>query len=142
MPSILVVDDGPEVLKMTADLLTREGYEVMRAASPVEAISALKANSKGVDLLLIDAVLPTMSGPELAEQILSLYPSVKILFMTGLDALSVTLAFGKPCDTIQKPFLTNVTEDQSGFDARQYVGCGGVCFRTGRGFSQASPGGR
>jgi two-component system cell cycle sensor histidine kinase/response regulator CckA len=104
MPSILVVDDDPAVLKMTADVLAREGYEVLRAASPLEAISAVKANSKAVDLMLIDAVLPAMSGPELAEQMLSLYPSVKILFMTGLDALSITLAFGKPCETIQKPF--------------------------------------
>jgi hypothetical protein len=36
---------------------------------------------------------------------LLLYPSAKILFITGLDALSVTLAFGRPCESIQKPFL-------------------------------------
>ena len=105
MRSILVLDDDPAVLKMTADLLAREGYEIMRAASPVEAIHTLKASSNGVDLMLIDAILPSMSGPEFAEQMLLLYPSAKILFMTGLDALSVTLAFGRPCESIQKPFL-------------------------------------
>lgn len=112
MPSILIVDDDAAVLKMTADLLANEGYDVMRASSPVEAIHTLKANSQGVDLMLVDAVLPAMSGPEFAEQMLSLYPSVKILFMTGLDALSITLAFGQPCDTIQKPFLLSALKSR------------------------------
>lgn len=103
MQRILVVDDDPDVLRLTADLLTREGYDVLPAASPLQALDMLK-NVTGVDLMLIDAVLPMMSGPEFAEQMVTRYPAVRILFMTGLDALSVTLAFGKECDSIQKPF--------------------------------------
>lgn len=104
MARILVVDDDPQVLSMTADLLAQEGHEVVRAASALEAIEIIKADPKTFDLMLVDAVLPTMSGPEFAEKMLLLHPEVKILFMTGLDALSITLAFGKPCETIQKPF--------------------------------------
>lgn len=104
MPRILVVDDDLEVLTMTADLLAREGYDVMRAGSPLQALEALGAHAAQVDLVVIDAVLPTISGPELAEQIVAKYPDVRVLFMTGLDALSVTLAYGKACESIQKPF--------------------------------------
>ena len=77
MRSILVLDDDPAVLKMTADLLAREGYEVMRAASPVEAIHTLKASASGVDLMLIDAILPTMSGPELRSRCFCFIPLSK-----------------------------------------------------------------
>jgi CheY-like chemotaxis protein len=52
----------------------------LRAASPVEAIQTLEAKSSVVDLMLIDAILPNMSGPEFAEQMLTRYPFVEILF--------------------------------------------------------------
>lgn len=100
----MVVDDDPEVLKLTSDVLTQEGYQVVSAATPVDALGHLTSDQKGFDLLLIDAVLPAMSGPELAEKMLVAQPDAKVLFMSGLDALAVTLAFGKPCESIQKPF--------------------------------------
>ncbi len=79
----------------------------IQAAAPYEAMEILEANSRAVDridLMLVDAVLPSMSGPEFAERVLSLHPYTRVLFMTGLDALAITLAFGKPCKSIQKPF--------------------------------------
>ena len=104
MARILVVDDDPQVLRLTADLLTREGHDVTQAANPLQAMNLMAASSAAIDLMLIDAVMPTMSGPEFAEQMMMRYPGIKILFMTGLDALSVTLAYGKACESIQKPF--------------------------------------
>jgi two-component system, cell cycle sensor histidine kinase and response regulator CckA len=112
MSRIFVIDDDPQVLKLTAAFLLQEGHEVLQASDPQQALEILTACTHTVDLLVVDAVLPSMSGPELAESLLSISPSSQVLFITGLDALTMTIAYGKPCETIQKPFSLKVFKDK------------------------------
>jgi DNA-binding response OmpR family regulator len=112
MSRILVIDDDPQVLKLTATSLEQEGHDVLQASDPQRAMETLTASTKPVDLLVVDAVLPDMSGPELVDGLLSISPSSQVLFITGLDALTMTLAYGKPCETIQKPFSLKVFKDK------------------------------
>jgi adenylate cyclase len=82
---ILVVDDTPPNVKLLADLLTAKGYAVVTAASGREAIEKVEAERP--DLVLLDVVMPGMSGYEVCERLrknpaLALLPVVMI---TALD---------------------------------------------------------
>ena len=102
--TILIVDDEPAVLGVTARILRQAGYATLEAGSGQEALSLATAHD--FQLLLTDSVMPAMPGPELAERIAALRPGVPVLHMSGhtaglLDARRIRdreLAF------IQKPF--------------------------------------
>jgi len=110
--TILVVDDDSSVVEVLHKILSRHGYEVLQASSAEQAAAAVRehareharGNANPIDLLIVDAVMPSVSGPELADGLLKLLPEMKVLFITGLDGLAIQLAFGRPCECIQKPF--------------------------------------
>ena len=60
--TILVVDDDPSVVTVVHRILSVYGYEVLEAGSVEEAIAAVKQSLLGVDLLIIDAIMPKVSG--------------------------------------------------------------------------------
>jgi len=101
--TILLVDDDSTVVKALGNALTRCGYTVLSAVTLEDAMEASKRTPE-IDLLVVDAVMPQVSGPELAEILLFLRPTMKVLFITGLDGLTIHLAFDRPCWCLQKPF--------------------------------------
>jgi DNA-binding response OmpR family regulator len=101
--TILLVDDDPNVVQPLQSILSHRGYSVVGAATFDEAIAAARRPGE-IHLLVVDAVMPQISGPELAEILLFLRPNLKILFITGLDGLAIRLAFDRPCAVLQKPF--------------------------------------
>src|ERR1700685_1142986 len=104
-PKVLVVDDEPEVRKLVAAMLVRNGYRVISADSGENAIRLFK-NNPDTDLLLTDVVAPGMSGPMIADQIASLKPGIKVLFMTGYEGTQVVQRYvvGKGYSLLIKPF--------------------------------------
>lgn len=104
LKTILVVDDDSSVVTLVHRILAVYGYEVLEARSVEEAIAAVQQAQPGIDLLIADAVMPKVSGPELADILLFLRPDLKVLFITGLDCLTMQLAFNRPCGFLQKPF--------------------------------------
>ena len=64
---ILVVDDTPQNVKLLTDLLTVKGYAVVTAASGAEALARIEADRP--DLVLLDVVMPGMSGYEVCQRI-------------------------------------------------------------------------
>jgi class 3 adenylate cyclase len=64
---ILVVDDTPQNVKLLADLLTVKGYQVVTAASGPEALA--RAAAERPDLVLLDVVMPQMSGYEVCRKL-------------------------------------------------------------------------
>ena len=105
--TILLVDDDTMVVQALDKALSKQGFQVLRADTPEEAIAAAQGHVAGIDLLLVDAVMPQMSGPELADILLFLRPQMKVLFITGLDPLAIRLAFDHPCECLQKPFTVS-----------------------------------
>ena len=81
---ILVVDDEPIVLKIVSDILLASGYEVLRAASPGEALDTARRHDGPIRLMLSDVVMPGLNGPDLADAIERLHPETECLFMAGL----------------------------------------------------------
>ncbi len=80
---VLLVEDVPEIGTMLASFLRRQGYTVLQATLPSEALELLNAHSGKLDLLITDVVMPEMRGPQLAAIIREIQPQTKILFVSG-----------------------------------------------------------
>jgi signal transduction histidine kinase/CheY-like chemotaxis protein len=104
--TILLVEDEPMILDITGKMLECQGYTVMAAATPGEAIRLAREHSGDIHLLMTDVVMPEMNGRELAKNLLSLYPKLKRLFMSGYtaDVIAHHGVLDEGVQFIQKPF--------------------------------------
>jgi two-component system, cell cycle sensor histidine kinase and response regulator CckA len=84
--TVLLVEDEPGILEMTTRMLERLGYTVLAAGTPGEAIRLAQEHSGRIDLLMTDVVMPEMNGRDLAKNLLSIYPDIRRLFMSGYTA--------------------------------------------------------
>jgi CheY-like chemotaxis protein len=76
------VDDEPWARLITARILRENGYEVVDAPGPLEALELFRLGLR-VDLVLTDVVMPDMSGRELTEQIAEQFPALPVVYMSG-----------------------------------------------------------
>ena len=81
--AILVVDDESELLNLTHEVLSKNGYRVLCANGAEQALNILQTET--VDLLLSDVIMPNMDGYQLAAKVLSLYPAIKIQLTSGFS---------------------------------------------------------
>ncbi len=104
--SILLVEDETMILEMTTTMLERQGYKVLSASTPGLAIRLASEHAGVIHLLITDIVMPEMNGKELAKILLSLYPKLKCLFMSGYtaDVIAHHGVLDSGVDFIQKPF--------------------------------------
>jgi CheY-like chemotaxis protein len=83
------VDDEEAVRKFVYRLLSQNGYSVLEAATPREAIKLCEVRHD-IRLLLTDMVMPQMSGYALAKNITALTPRMKVIFMSGYTDNAIT----------------------------------------------------
>ena len=104
--AILLVEDEPSILRMTRMMLERMGYKVLAAGTPGEAIALAREHAGEIHLLMTDVVMPGMNGRDLARNMLSLYPNLKRLFMSGYTANVIAHhgVLDEGVQFIQKPF--------------------------------------
>jgi PAS domain S-box-containing protein len=104
--TILVVEDDQAILKMTKMMLERFGYSVLSASKPEEAIEIANKYSGQIHLFITDVVMPEMNGRDLSKNILSIYPNLKTLFMSGYTANVIAHhgVLDEGVNFIQKPF--------------------------------------
>jgi two-component system, cell cycle sensor histidine kinase and response regulator CckA len=82
--TILLVEDEEAVRVVTHSLLERSGYRVLEATSGRDAFKVWQESGNRVDLLLTDVIMPDgISGCKLARELRTLYPALKIIFVTG-----------------------------------------------------------
>ena len=98
--TVLLVEDEDIVRRLTAEMLESQGYRVIAAAGPDEALEV----TEPYDLLLTDVVMPSMTGPELAERLVERRPGVGVLFMSGYSAAAVADRSALIADLLEKPF--------------------------------------
>ncbi len=84
--TILLVEDELAILNMTAMILKKQGYAVVAANSPGQAIKIAGEYIGEIHLLITDVVMPEMNGRDLANKLLPLHPHMKQLFMSGYTA--------------------------------------------------------
>ncbi len=112
--TILLVEDEPATLKMTLLILQRQGYTVLAASTPGEAVRLAREHASNIDLLMTDVVMPEMNGRDLARNLLSLYPQLKRLFTSGYTANVIAHhgVLDEGVHFIQKPFRVQDLADK------------------------------
>ena len=100
MSTILIIDDDEAIGNLEQEVLERAGYEVQRAFSGTEALLFLKQQRP--DMILLDLMLPGISGEELLPQIQNI-PVIVVSAKTGVDD-KVGLLLGGAVDYMTKPF--------------------------------------
>jgi signal transduction histidine kinase len=81
--TVLIVEDEPGVLEVATEALRQQGYTVLSAASPAEALQIAQSFREPIHLLVTDVVMPIMSGRDLAEYLTRLYPQLRVLYVSG-----------------------------------------------------------
>ncbi len=108
--TVLLVEDETSILVMAAAMLERQGYKVLSASAPKEAIRLADEHKGKIDLLLTDVVMPEMNGWDLAKEILALCPDIRQLFMSGYtaDVIAHHGALETGVHFLQKPFTARI----------------------------------
>ena len=103
LKTILIVDDDVYIGDMLEELLTKENYAVGRAYSGTEALMYL--SSRRPDLILLDLMLPGLSG----EELLPLIKGIPVIVVSAKAEVSdkVSLLLGGAADYVTKPFDTS-----------------------------------
>jgi len=106
---ILLVDDEDMILETNAQLLTRLGYDVFTASDGEKALATLRDNLNSIDLVIIDMIMPGMSGKELYNRIKALRPDINTLLCSGYSLNeNAQEIINNGCNGfIQKPFNVN-----------------------------------
>jgi PAS domain S-box-containing protein len=89
--TVLLVEDEPLVRELVSHALHAQGYTVLDASNGAEALRVVQAyDGAPIDLLITDVVMPGMGGKALAEQVTSMYPGSKVLFISGYATDAIT----------------------------------------------------
>ena len=88
--TILLVEDEAFLREVTCEILESAGYRVLKTRNAAEATSTFGEYKSIVRLLLTDVVLPAQNGRDLAHDLRSVCPKLKILFISGYPENVVT----------------------------------------------------
>jgi len=111
--TILMVEDYADLRDLIEEILRSAGYRVLMAPDGAAGLNLAREHDGEIDVLLTDIVMPNMLGPDLADQLRSGTPGLRVLFMSGhaQPALgTTTLAPGAVL--LQKPFMADELLDK------------------------------
>jgi CheY-like chemotaxis protein len=104
--TVLLVEDEIAILGITKLILEKLGYRVLPASTPDKALSLAGEHDGEIHLLITDVVMPGMNGRDLAERLVSSYPEIRSIFMSGYtsDVIAHHGVLDDGIHFIQKPF--------------------------------------
>jgi signal transduction histidine kinase/CheY-like chemotaxis protein len=104
--TILVVDDDDLVRRSISKTLERSGYRVLAASGSVEALDVARTQGPRIALVILDVLMPGVTGPELGRRLVELELPAKILFVSGFSPESIPIEEGQVSADmlLQKPF--------------------------------------
>jgi signal transduction histidine kinase len=103
---ILIIDDEMMIRELCREILSHHGYDVTTAAGPHEALVFYRDHYHEVDAVLLDMIMPQMSGPDCLEVLRHTNNQVKVVLMTGHDFTdkTSTIISNGISGFLQKPF--------------------------------------
>ena len=106
MAKLLIVEDDESVRTLAARALERAGHAIDIAADGAQGLALIRAAHGGYDLVVSDIRMPEMDGIEMAMAAAALFPTMKILLMTGYadQRERAEELNGIIIDVVQKPF--------------------------------------
>ena len=131
--NVLCVDDDAVVREVARAALERAGYTVLVAADGAEAAAVLESGPS-VDLVLLDWILPGLSGAELVLRLRQIRPEVTILLTSGYSHVAVLplMSQGQVAGFLEKPFTPKELAQRVARALRPAVGAAAVLRATQR----------
>ena len=136
--TILIAEDEESLRTLASDILKSLGYTVLLARNGQEAVEIYAENRERINIVLLDVVMPVMSGSEAYKRIREMGGDVPLLIMTGHSSDTVQSQLFKPdnslgnweAEVIQKPYsvevlgrrVREVLDHRSGVDAASAMG--------------------
>lgn len=104
--TILVVEDEGPVREVIRHSLELKGYNVLEAALPMRALDIARSYQGTIHLMITDTIMPNLSGPQLASEMVHLRPEMKVLYVSGYtdDAIARHGLLASETSFLQKPF--------------------------------------
>ncbi len=108
--TILIAEDEPIVRDLAVRILTRAGYSVLVASDGAEAVELFEANVDAVSMVLLDAVMPKLTGHQAYARIRLTNPNLPVVFCTGYDPDTgqIKVLVDEGVRVVQKPFDPDV----------------------------------
>jgi two-component system cell cycle sensor histidine kinase/response regulator CckA len=101
---ILLVEDEDAVRAFSTRALTNKGYEVLTAENGEAGLTVYNEQTKPIDVMISDVMMPGMDGPTLAKEIRAKQPDLKIIFISGYTEERLKDTLGAGIYFLQKPF--------------------------------------
>ena len=107
--TVILVDDEELILDVGRDLLEKMGYKVLTAGGGREAIELYKKKQDDIDIVILDMIMPHMSGSDTYDRMKEINPDIKVLLSSGYSiGGQATDILNRGCNGfIQKPFNMN-----------------------------------
>jgi DNA-binding NtrC family response regulator len=104
--TILLAEDESGIRALMRKILQKQGYEVLEAEGGQEAIAIAASYPGHIHLLLTDVVMPGMNGGQLAAELKTQRPDLRVLYMSGYTGNDLAAFEPLPADAefLQKPF--------------------------------------
>jgi len=104
--TILLAEDHDGLRQSAQEMLEALGYRVILAANGTEAVQVFKNNSDRIDLVVLDVVMPGLTGPSAYSQMSAIRPGLGVIFATGYtsEAAHLISLVQKGASILQKPY--------------------------------------
>ncbi len=89
--TILVADDEAMIRQLTKTILSKAGYEVVVAENGEKALEIFRARHEEISMVILDSVMPRLSGRETLRELVRLAPGIRVLFSSGYSTEQLAL---------------------------------------------------
>lgn len=120
MLEILIIDDDPDTCQYLQDLLSTEGHNAQALQDPTKALDAVRSGN--FHLVLLDMMMPRVSGLQILEQIRGINKELPVAILTGYPEIDTAIASIQLNVTgyIKKPFTIDEIKDVADKVAKKF----------------------